>query len=143
MFSALLAVNGKSCLLMSFLRGIRAIANAYIETFQLVVKRQTDNVANGLAHIFQRVSALSHTALESQDWLGQNFHDHVTLNLWPPKTSYINPLDYYVRSVVEKEINKHRHKPKSSVMEAVDREKENINKDHLIKAQSRFRTRIE
>ncbi|KAM3170928.1 hypothetical protein ACTXT7_017628 [Hymenolepis weldensis] len=44
------------------------------------------------------------------------------------------------RGVSEKEVNKHPHSTKSSTLME---EMENINKDHLIKACSRFRIRIE
>lgn len=49
------------------------------------------------------------------------------------------PLDYYVWGVVEKEVNKHPHNTKSSLMEAM----EDINKNHLIRACSLFQTGIE
>ena len=75
--------------------------------------------------------------------MAENFHDHVTPNLWPPNSPDLNPLDYYVWGVVEKEVNKHPHNTKFSLMEAIARAMEDINKDHLIKACSRFRTRIE
>lgn len=69
-------------------------------------------------------------ALKTQDWMAENFHDHVAPNLWPPNSPDYNPLDYYLWGVVEKEVNKHPHNTKSSLMEAM----EDINKNHLIRA---------
>lgn len=62
--------------------------------------------------------------------MAENFHDHVAPNLWPPNSPDYNPLDYYLWGVVEKEVNKHPHNTKSSLMEAM----EDINKNHLIRA---------
>ena len=29
-------------------------------------------------------------------WLSENFHDHMTPNMWPPNSPDFNPMDYYV-----------------------------------------------
>ena len=93
--------------------------------------------------MFQQDSAPSHKALTTQDWMAENFHDHVTPNLWPPSSPDLNPLDYYVWGVVEREVNKHPHNTKASLKKAISQAMENMNKDHLINACSRFWSRIE
>jgi inhibitor of nuclear factor kappa-B kinase subunit alpha len=93
--------------------------------------------------VFQQDSAPSHTASTTQEWLAENFHDHVTPNIWPPSSPDLNPLDYYVWGVVERETNKHAHNTKDSLKAAIGDIMANINKDHLINACSRFRSRIE
>ncbi|KAF2350023.1 hypothetical protein FHG87_019224 [Trinorchestia longiramus] len=122
----LLIVKGKSCLLIFFPQGLRFNADAYIETLQTSVKSWIDSVANGRAYVFQQDSAPSHKALKTQDWMAENFHDHITPNLWPHNSPYLNPLDYYVWGVVEKEVNEHPHNTKSSLMEAIARAMEDI-----------------
>ena len=41
--------------------------------------------------MFQQDSAPSHKAIVTQDWLSENFHDHVTPNMWPPNSPDLNP----------------------------------------------------
>ena len=41
------------------------------------------------------------------DWMSEKLHDHITPNIWPPSSPDLNPLDYYVCGVVERETNKH------------------------------------
>ncbi len=35
------------------------------------------------------------------------FHDHITPNIWPSNSLDLNPLDYYVWSVIERGVNEH------------------------------------
>ncbi|KAF2351053.1 hypothetical protein FHG87_018191 [Trinorchestia longiramus] len=76
--------------------GLRVNADAYVETLQTIVKHWIDNVANGRAYVFQQDSVPFHKALKTQDCMAENFHDHVTPNLWPPNSPDLNALDYYV-----------------------------------------------
>ena len=93
--------------------------------------------------MFQQDSEPSHTAYATQEWLAENFHDHVTPNMWPPSSPDANPLDYYVWGVVERETNKHPHNTITSLTEAITTVMTNMDKEHLIRACSRFRQRIE
>ncbi|KAM3186058.1 hypothetical protein ACTXT7_005155 [Hymenolepis weldensis] len=106
-----------------FPQGLRvnedAGADAYLENLQtIVVKRPwIDSVVNGgRPYVSQPDSASSHKALKTQEWMSENFHHH--------------------RGVVEKVVHKHLHNTNSSLMEAIARAIEDINKDHLIKARS-------
>ncbi|KAF2346323.1 hypothetical protein FHG87_022921 [Trinorchestia longiramus] len=125
------------------LQVLRVNANAYVETLQTNAKPWVDSVANRRAYVFQQDSVPSHKALKTQDWMTENLHDHVTPNLWPPNSPDLNSLAYYVWGVIGKEVNKAPRNTKSSLMEAIARSMEGINKDYLVKACSRFRTRIE
>ncbi|KAM3185683.1 hypothetical protein ACTXT7_005853 [Hymenolepis weldensis] len=123
---------------------VNANTDAYVETLQTIVIKPPwiDGVANGRPHVFQQDSAPSLKALKIQDWMdGREFssscHTKHTLILWI--------VTYGVgRGFVEEEVNKHLPYTKSSsLMEAMARAMEDINKDHLVKASSRLRTRIE
>lgn len=62
---------------------------------------------------------------------------------WPPSSPDLNPLDYYVWGVLERETNEHSHNTIHSLKAAITRAMSNINKNHLIRACQRFRKRIE
>lgn len=66
-----------------------------------------------------------------------------SFQIWPHSSFDLNPLAYYVWSVVEKEPNKHLHNTEDSLRTAIRDVNTNIIKDQLINACSRFRSRIE
>jgi len=75
--------------------------------------------------------------------MAKNFHDHIIPNIWPLFSSDLNPLDYYVWIIVEREVNKHFLNTKDSLKAAIVKIMSNINKIHLIQACQRFRSHIE
>ena len=79
----------------------------------------------------------------TQEWLAENFHDHVTPKIWPPSSPDLNLLDYYVWGVGEREANKHAHNIKDTLKTAIGDIMANRNEVHLINACSRFRSCIE
>ena len=81
--------------------------------------------------------------MTTQDWMSENLHDHITPNIWPPSSPDLNPLDYYVWSVVELETNKHPHSTPESLRAAITRVMTHMDEDHLIRECKCFRKRIE
>jgi DDE superfamily endonuclease len=126
-----------------FQEGPRVNSAAYIEVSDTVVKPWIDRVRNGMTYIFQQESAPSHEAQNTQEWLADHFYDHITPNLWPSYSPDLNPLDYYVWDVAERDINKRsqnaQHSLKASIVTVMD----NIDMDHLIRACGTYRSRIE
>ena len=88
-------------------------------------------------------SAPSRKAMTMQDWMSENLHDHITPNIWPHNSPDINPLDYYVFRIVEREINKYPHNMLDFLRVAITRVITHMDKDHLIRACKRFRQRTE
>lgn len=63
-------------------------------------------------------------------------------NFWPPNSPDLNPLDYYVWGIVERQTNKSRHPNVNSLRAAIEAEFTAMNRDQLKTACSRFRARI-
>ena len=122
---------------------LRVNAAGYIKVLETVVKPWIDQVAQGRPYVLQQDSAPAHKAEVIQEWLAQNCHDHVTTNMWPPSSPDLNPMDYYVWGVVEKDTNKHPHSNKESLKAAIVHVMGNTQEEPLIRACSRFRSRIE
>ena len=80
-----------------------------------------DSMRGERPYVFQQDSAPSHKAMTTQDWMSENLHDHITPNTWPPSSPDLNPLDYYVWVVVERETNKHSHNTLDSLKAAITR----------------------
>jgi hypothetical protein len=49
------------------------------------------------------------TLLQTQDWLKVNLMDHWLKEMWPLSSPDCNPFDYFMWSVVEREVNKCPH----------------------------------
>ena len=126
-----------------FPQGLRVNAAGYINVLKTVVKPWINKVCNGRPYVFQQDSAPSHKAIVTQDWLSENFYDHVTPNMWPPNSPDLNPMDYYVWSVVERETNRHPHSTIAALKAAIVQVMSKMNRDPLITACGRFRARIE
>ena len=78
-----------------------------------------------------------------QDWLTEKLNDHIIPNIWPNSSFDLNPLDYYVWGVVEREANKHPRNTLDSLRAAITSVMTHIEADHLIRACKCFRQRIE
>ena len=126
-----------------FAKGLKVNSAVYIEVLKTVVKPWIDSVRNGRLYVFQQDSAPSHKARLTQEWMAENFNDHVTPDTWPPNSPDLNPLDYYVWGVVEKEVNEHFHNTLDSLKATILRVMSNMSQDHLVKACMRFRSRVE
>ncbi|EFN86088.1 Transposable element Tcb2 transposase, partial [Harpegnathos saltator] len=112
-----------------FCQGLRVNAAAYIEVLETVVKPWIDSVRGDRPYIFQQDSAPSHKAMMTQDWMTENFYDHITPKLWPPSSPDLNPLDYYVWGVVGRETNKHAQNNISSLKDAITTTMIKMNKE--------------
>ena len=75
--------------------------------------------------------------------MGDNLYDEITTNIWPPNSPVLNPLDYYVWSVVGKEVNEYSNNTKDSLKAVIVRVISYINKEQLIRVCKRCRPRIE
>ena len=75
--------------------------------------------------------------------MSDNLYENITHNIWPPNSPFLNWLDYYAWSLVEKEVTEHSHNTKDSLKAAIVRVMSDINKEQVIFACNRFRHRIE
>ena len=126
-----------------FEQGHRVNAAAYIDILASVVLPWIESVAQGRPYVFQQDSAPAHTAHTTQEWLSDHFHDHVTPNMWPPSSPDLNPMDFYVWGVVERQTNRHPHPNRDLLKSAISQEMKHMFQEHVIRACSRFRGRLE
>lgn len=120
----------------------------YLRVLSTVVKPWMDTVAAGRPYfpyvtIFQQDGAPAHTSHLVQNWLSDNVDMFWSKDFWPPNSPDLNPLDYYVWSVIERVTNKSRHPNVTSLQTAIEAAFANIDKCALQRACQRFRTRLE
>lgn len=126
-----------------FEKGLRVNAEGYVAVLRDVVKPWIDQVAKWRPYVFQQDSAPAHKAKVTQNWMSKNLHSHITPDFWPPNSPDLNPLDYYVWGVVERDTNKHPHSTIDSLKSTIKQVMVNMDKTMLTKACGRFRPRIE
>ena len=126
-----------------FKKGHRVNAEEYVKVLRDVVKPWIDRVAEGRPYVFQQDSAPAHKAKATQEWMSANLHSHITPEFWPPNSPDLNPLDYYVWGVVERDTNKCPHNTLDSLKSAIKQVMVKMDKAMLTKACARFRPRIE
>ena len=59
--------------------------------------------------------AAQNTAKSTQNWLKANLKDHWSKEIWPPSSKDCNPLDFFMWSEVEREVNKQPHNTLASL----------------------------
>jgi hypothetical protein len=63
--------------------------------------------------------AAQNTAKSTQDWQKANLKDHWSKEIWPPCSKDCNPLDYFMWSKVEREVNKDPQNTLASLMSKI------------------------
>ena len=77
----------------------------YIKCLE-VVQAWMDRLGDGRFYVRQRHFTTCHTSRRSQSELLEDFCDQIPPNIWLSNSIDSNPLDYYVKGVVEWEIKK-------------------------------------
>ena len=102
-----------------FKEGLRLNSDAYMELIITVVKPWITRVTNGRPYVWQQDSTPCHTSGKSQKWLLANFYDYISPNNWPPNSPDLNPMDYYVWGIVEKDFNRHAITAKAQLIDRI------------------------
>ncbi|CAK9807113.1 Transposable element Tcb1 transposase [Anthophora quadrimaculata] len=126
-----------------FQKGERITKEVYLEVLKRVIKPWMETTASGRPYLFQQDGAPAHTSHLVQNWLSDNVDMFWSKDFWPPNSPDLNPLDYYVWGVIERQTNKCRHPNVNSLRAAIESEFATIKHDQLKSACSRFRARIE
>ena len=126
-----------------FQKGETVTKEVYLRVLQTVVKPWVDNVSKGRPYVFQQDGAPAHTSNLVQEWLLKNLDMFWSKNIWPPNSPDLNPLDYFVWGVIERETNKSRHANTDSLTAAIKTSFNKLSPQMLACACERFRSRIE
>ena len=123
--------------------GQRINAEVYLNVLETVIKPWITQVAAGRPYVFQQDGAPAHTSNPVQSWLHNNVPEFWPKDLWPPYSPDLNPLDYYVWSVIERVSNKRAHTDTQTLTVAIQRAFADLPREQLKKACSSFRPRLE
>lgn len=126
-----------------FEKGQNVTKEVYLGVLQTAIKPWIVAVASGRPYVFQQDGAPAHTSHLVQNWLSDNVDMFWSKEFWPPNSPDLNPMDYYVWSVVERVANKTRHPNVTSLRAAIEAAFTNLDRALLKRACDRFRSRIE
>ena len=92
---------------------------------------------------FQQDGAPSHTAKKTQDWCERHFPAFWRKELWPPSSPDLNPLDFCVWSILEKEACATAHDSTETLKKTLERQWAKIPQETFRAAVKSFRGRLE
>ena len=79
----------------------------------------------------------------TQDWCRANFSHFWEKEVWPPSSPDLNPLDFFVWGVAERDTNRSPHNTKDSLIRSIKEVFTNFPREDLVHACSRVRSRLE
>jgi hypothetical protein len=126
-----------------FAKGLKINTEEYIKVLIEGVKPWMDKVAAGRHYVFQQDGAPAHNSKATQDWCRENLPEFWPKEVWPPSSPDCNPLDYFVWSVCERDVNKAPHNNVASLVTKIKEVVASLPRDTVAKACRRFRQRIE
>ena len=126
-----------------FQKGQNVNTAVYLNVLRDVIKPWMVEMADGNPYVFQQDGAPAHTSHLVQNWLEDNVDMFWSKHFWPPNSPDLNPLDFYLWSVIERESNKRSHNNVDSLRAAIEEAAATIPADHVINACRRFRSRLE
>lgn len=126
-----------------FEAGLKINTDVYIEVLSNVVKPWMEQVAAGRPYIWQQDGAPAHNSNKTQQWCRDNLPFFFEKEIWPPSSPDCNPLDYFVWGVTERDVNRSSHNTKQALMDRIKEVFASLPRDDVVKACSRFRSRIE
>jgi hypothetical protein len=97
----------------------------------------------GLTRKVDFVAWPPNTAKITHDLLKANQKDHRSKEIWPPSSKDCNPLDYFMWSEVEREVNKQPHNTLASLKAMISDVMAKLDRDVVIHVCKRFRSCIE
>jgi len=67
----------------------------------------------------------------------------VKAKIWPSNNPDLNILDYFIWGTLQEQVNAHPHSSLASLKASITRETRKMEKDKIVGAAERFRSRIE
>ncbi len=126
-----------------FEQGLRVNAEVYIDVLEHKVVPWMERIAAGRPYVFQQDGAPAHTSARAQAFCARSMSHFIDKNSWPPSSPDLNPLDYFLWSVLEEDVNRSSHNTRASVITAIERAFERVNTAQLARACASFRGRLE
>ena len=123
--------------------GEMVTADVYTRTLETKVKPWIESVTGDSPYVFQQDSAPAHTARRTQEWCQGNLRMVWTKDFWPPNSPDLNPMDYYLWSVVEGKVNEHPVPSRDALKRKITEVMKKMDQEEVARACACFRPRLE
>ena len=105
---AAVASDGSKSPLVFIQEGVEVNSQVYLQVLEEKVLPCCTN-AFGNQYVFTQDGAPAHTSNVTQAWCKQHFPDFWDKNMWPPSSPDINPMDFVIWSILEREVSRVSH----------------------------------
>lgn len=123
--------------------GLRLGTKEYLEILQTVLLPWIDQHWDRSDVVFLQDSAPSHGSKAMQEFLAKELPFFVKAQIWPSNNPDLNILDYFIWGTLQERVNAHPHSSLASLKASITRETRKMEKDKIVGAAKRFRSRIE
>ncbi|QQP41172.1 Transposable element tcb1 transposase, partial [Caligus rogercresseyi] len=100
-----------------------------LDVMQTVVKPWMTQIAAGRPYLYQQDGAPAHTSNLVQNWCLENLDMFWSKEFWPPSNPDLNPCDYYLWGVLERDPNKRAHNTVDSLKAAIIQAVANLSRE--------------
>lgn len=100
-------------------------------------------VAAWRPHLYQQDGVQAYTSHQEQNLLSVNLQMFWSKRFWPHSSLGLNPLDYYLWGILEKDANEHAHNSVESLKVAIKEALTKMHRQHSVNACNRFRARVQ
>jgi len=138
----IIASNGKKMPIFFFPRGIRVGTNEYLDVLINVVKPWLDREFADVPYVFQQDSTPGHASKRVQEWMTNNM-TFWPKKMWPSSSPDLNPLDFAVWGVMDRNARATSHPNVDSLKTAIVESWGNISENFIKKSCKAFRPRLE
>ncbi|QQP55531.1 Transposable element tcb2 transposase, partial [Caligus rogercresseyi] len=112
-----------------FAKGQNVNKEVYLDVMQTVVKPWMTQIATGRPYLYQQDGAPAHTSNLVQNWCLENLDMLWSKEFWPPSSPDLNPSDYYLWGVLERDTKKRAHNTVDSLKAAIIQAVANLSRE--------------
>ena len=123
--------------------GVKVNTDSYVNDILTPALASMKEKFKNKSFTFQQDSTPSHTSKKTQKWCKEHFPSFWTKDLWPPSLPDLNPMDFCVWGILEKEACSSPHNNLEDLRASLKRAWEKIPQDALRAACQNFRQRLQ
>ena len=119
--------------------GVKVNTDSYVNDILTPALASMKEKFKNKSFTFQQDGAPSHTSKKTQKWCEEHFPSFWTKDLWPPSLPNLNPMDFCVWGILEKEACSSPHNNLEDLRASLKQAWEKIPQDALHAACQNFR----
>jgi inhibitor of nuclear factor kappa-B kinase subunit alpha len=122
--------------------GVKVNGEVYVEMLEREVLTWIEERKDDIPFVFQQDGAPAHRKKTTQEWLKERF-EIIAKDEWPASSPDLNPLDYSIWSILERDVCAVAHKSVGSLINALQRAADNLDQETINRAIDDFPRRVQ